>query len=693
MSDTRTRTRTDRGDPSIDTGSAAANASHRHELLLAGLDLLDQGMTVIDGDLRMVAWNQAFLNLLEFPEAMAYVGAPFESFMRFNAERGEYGPGNIDELVAERMRLARAFQPHYTERDRPNGQTLAVRGEPLPHNGFVTLYTDITERRRYERVIKEQNAELERRVAQRTEELQARNRELRAASEANQQITAALRRSEERMRLITDAVPALIGYFDRDQIYRYVNKGYADWFGFSKESLLGKHIREVAGDTVYGEIAAHVARSLEGNRVTYEYSMRRPNGQLMHARSELVPEVGPDGLVLGCFVLSVNITELKDAQGALVHAQKMEAVGQLTGGLAHDFNNMLAVVIGNLATLRLRRPDAPEIEEFVVPALKAADHGAALIKRLLTFARKQPLEVRPVAVAELLTDTLVLLKRTLPDNVTLSVHAGTTPLHAMTDPHQLENALLNLALNARDAMPQGGQLRIEAGVLHLGASDAAEYEVGPGSYIGLSVSDTGAGMDTATLARAFEPFFTTKRFGSGSGLGLSMVYGFAKQSGGGIRIRSTPGAGTVVTLVLPRCAAPSMTADELAPTAAGAGPETDPDRPLVLLVEDDTEVRRVIRLQLVQLGYPVIEADHAADALAILGTVASVGILISDVVMPGGIDGRTLCHGVAQAYPRVRRMLISGYVADRAAPGDDTPLLHKPFTTDALRAALYSLDP
>lgn len=184
---------------------------YRHELLQAGLDLLDQGLTVIDGNLRFVAWNKAFLRLLDFPEEMAFVGATFESFMRYNAERGEYGPGDVEDLVAERMRLARHFTPHYAERDRPGGQILAIRGEPLPHNGFVTLYTDITASRRYEQQIEQHNAELEKRVAHRTTELQASNQRLVAADDANQIISTALRRSEENLRLITDSVPALIG--------------------------------------------------------------------------------------------------------------------------------------------------------------------------------------------------------------------------------------------------------------------------------------------------------------------------------------------------------------------------------------------------------------------------------------------------------------------------------------------------
>jgi PAS domain S-box-containing protein len=665
---------------------------YRHELLQAGLDRLDQGLTVIDGNLRMVAWNKAFLRLLDFPAEMAFVGATFESFMRYNAERGEYGPGNVEKLVAERVRLARHFNPHYAERDRPDGQILAVRGEPLPHNGFVTLYTDITASRRYEQQIQQHNTELENRVAERTNELQTTNRRLIVADDANQSITEALRRSEENLRLITDSVPALIGYFDHQEIYRYANKGYADWFGSVKAGVVGRSIRDVIGDEVYTDISHHVQLALKGQRVSYEYAMHRPGGRVVYARSELVPELDAQGRVAGCFVLSVDITDLKNAQAALVHAQKMEAVGQLTGGLAHDFNNLLTVVIGNLVTLHERYPDDPDIGEYVVPALKASRRGASLIKRLLAFARKQPLSLRSVNIADVVNETLILLKRTLPAHITVTTTPVNEPVRAMTDAQQLENALLNLALNARDAMPDGGQLTIGATCIQLGLAQAADFDVAPGRYVALSVSDTGTGMDAATQARASEPFFTTKRFGSGSGLGLSMVYGFAKQSGGGIRIQSALGEGCVVTLLLP-CRDDALEA-EPQPGAQQRSGRHSAQRPLVLLVEDDPDVRRVIRLQLVGLGYPVIEADHAADALLLLASVPAVGILISDVVMPGGMDGRALCNAATQRAPQVKALLISGYSdgnTTSAQAAADIPLLKKPFTATELQHALDGL--
>ncbi|MBL8483391.1 MAG: PAS-domain containing protein, partial [Rhodocyclaceae bacterium] len=513
---------------------------HRLEMLQAGLDLLNQGITVFDADLRMVAWNLTFLRLLDFPSNLAHIGAPFDAFIRYNAERGEYGAGDPAEQVEERVSAARGFQPHYTERTRPDGRILAVRGEPLPHKGFVTLYTDVTSQRRYEQLIRRQNADLEERVRDRTAALQSANNRLTEANAANVQIAAALKRSEERMRLISDNVPAMIGYFDRHEIFRYGNRGYERWF--AHDQIAGKTIEEVVGTQVYTLVHQHVRTALSGRQVSYEYHVERDNGDIAYARSTLVPEFSADGEVRGCFVLSIDITEQRRTQAALAQAQKMEAIGQLSGGIAHDFNNILTVVIGNLSVLESR--SGAEAQEFLAPALAAARRGVELIRRLLTFSRQQPLLPRPVDVGALIQELVRLLRRSLPENIDIEAAADHAPLYAMTDPNQLESALLNLALNARDAMPGGGRLRIEAVAAPLGESEAAASDVAPGDYLRISVRDTGTGMDEATLARVFEPFFTTKPFGSGSGLGMAMVYGFVKQSGGAIRLESRPGAGT-----------------------------------------------------------------------------------------------------------------------------------------------------
>ena len=663
------------------------------EMLGAGLDLLDQGVTVFDADLKMVAWNTAFLRLLDFPESLARPVVSFEDFICFNAERGDYGPGDPAQQVAERVARARSFQPHTTERIRPNGRILSIRGFPLPHQGFITVYTDVTEQRRAAEQISRHQAELEEHIASRTEALTRANRELTAAVDSNRAITQALRRSEQRLREITDAIPAAIAYVDKDRIYRYANKGYAGWFGWTSEQVPGHRVPEVIGQELFDTISADVDRAMAGERISYEYRLTGRDGEPAYARSTLVPDLAPDGSVLGCYVHSMDVTEQRRTQAALAQAQKMEAIGQLTGGLAHDFNNMLTVVIGNLVALKENHPDDPLTENFVEPAMHAANRGAELIRRLLGFARRQPLEPEPVEVNELILGMSKLIRRSLPSTIAVSTASREPCLVAMVDAHQLENALLNLALNARDAMPNGGELRIESSLEHLNVHAAADLEVPPGDYVQIAVTDNGMGMDGSTLARVFEPFFTTKQFGMGSGLGMSMVYGFTKQSGGGVRIRSRQARGTTVALLLPRIeeaeAQPSLPAGRHVAAADLAGK-------LVLLAEDDADVRSVVRMQLAELGCAVVEAENGSEAADMVENIPAIALVISDVVMPGAMDGRALARFVRRFRPDLPMVLMSGFAESEfhtssLDPDHDLPLLAKPFSRDKLLAALRPL--
>lgn len=655
----------------------------RYEMLQAGLNLLDQGITVFDSNLKLVAWNRPFLQLLDFPEALAYVGAPYENFIRYNAKRGEYGPGDIEIQIAERIGLARDFQPHVTERQRPNGRVLLLRGEPLPDRGFVTLYSDITEQRYIEHLTEHQNIQLEERVRRRTAQLENANANLRRSNEEKERFATALGRSEARLRLINDTIPILIGYVDKHEVYQYANKGYSDWYGHPEGAVTGRSVIDVIGPQVYGQVRDAVRKALSGQLVTYEYQMQR-QGKTVFARSTLVPETTNEGETLGFFVFAHDITEQKQMQAALVQAQKMEAIGQLTGGLAHDFNNLLTVIIGNLAALQDHRPDDAGVHEFVEPALQSARRGVQLIKRLLTFSRQQPLEPQTVDIGELIASLAKLVRRSLPESITVSTDLAQASVHALVDPGQLESALLNFALNARDAMPDGGRLHIAARPVELSIG-ANAFEVAPGEYVLIEVADNGSGMDATTLARACEPFFTTKRFGLGSGLGLAMAYGFAKQSGGGIAIHSQPGQGTTVLLILPRTAPEPEV--ECSTTEEGLAISSE----LVLLVEDDPNVRRVIRQQLVDLGHPVIEAENGTQALAMVEQIPDIAIIVSDIVMPGGINGRELAETVLVEHPDIRIVLMSGYHDENLEDStDNLPVLDKPFDRQDLAHALRS---
>ena len=641
------------------------NHASRLDQIEAGLHLLDQGITVFDSNLKMVAWNEPFLRLLDFPAALAFVGADFESFIRYNAERGEYGSGDTEEQIRIRVDAARNFQPHNFERTRPDGQILRIRGEPLPHRGFITLYTDITDQRRYETLIREQNTELEERVVRRTD---------------------ALRRSEGQMRLITNTIPALIAYFDSSQVYRYANLGYCNWFNKNVDEVVGNSIHNIIGIRAQDSVKHHIARALSGEQVTYEYAMIR-NGEKVYARSTLVPEIDDSGRVVGCFVLSFDISEQKRMQAALVQAQKMEAIGQLSSGIAHDFNNLLTIVVGNLSILKEQADGNTALLNLVEPALDAGKRGAQLVQRLLSFSRQQPLRPTVINIRALIEDIIPLLQRSLSSRIKLSLEFNDESLIARIDAHQLENALLNLAVNARDAMPDGGNLKIQAQCVTLDEHDSREYDVVQGEFIRIDVSDTGVGMEPEIQARIFEPFFTTKDFGRGSGLGLSMIYGFVKQSGGGITVTSESERGTTMSLVLP------VHHDSPEEQNLGAHAETLVNRSgqLVLLVEDDADVRQVIRNQLLDLGHPVLEADNAAHSLELVRNIDDIAIVVTDVIMPGSRNGREMARDAKALRPQLHIVIMSGFedlLRDNHSNDAEFASLNKPFTKRELAVAL-----
>ena len=656
-------------------------------ILQAGLDHIDQGISVFDKDFRLIFWNRRYFDLLEFPDELAVAGTPFVEFVRCNAERGEYGPGDAETQVTQRVDLARQLVAHYFERTRPNGVVLAIHGVPLPEGGFITVYTDITEQKRYERLIRERNEELEARVLERTEELRSANSKLRDLVDSEKRIAEALKHSEARLQLITDAVPAGIAYVDSQERYQFANERLARAYGLTKTELIGKSVAEVVGADLLKDMEPYLKQGRRGEEVTFEYDTALPTGRTAHVRTTMLPDLDGDGAVQGYYVLSLDVSDQREAEAALARAQKMEAVAALSGGLAHDFNNLLTVVLGNLVPLRERSQETKDHLELLDPAIEATRRGADLIRRLLTFSRRHPLTPVPVDVTALIDSLVGLLKGSLPETIEIAHASEDGGVHAYVDPHQLENALLNLSFNARDAMPNGGTLKISAGVERIDAHSDHAVDLTPGDYVRIGVSDSGCGIDHETLDRVFEPFFTTKAMGNGSGLGLSMVYGFARQSGGAVYLNSRVREGTEVLLFLPR-------ADEVdipeAPTPDVAAREDAGGR-LVLLVDDNTEVRAVVRRQLIDLGYMLIEASDGDQALELLTNVTDVSVLLTDVVMPGRLDGVALAHEARARRPDLPIVLMSAY-ADTKTPrgaGDDRlPMLRKPFEMDELDQAL-----
>jgi nitrogen-specific signal transduction histidine kinase len=360
---------------------------------------------------------------------------------------------------------------------------------------------------------------------------------------------------------------------------------------------------------------------------------------------------------LHVLVAGRDVTAQREAEAQLQHAQKMESVGQLTGGVAHDFNNLLTVVVGSLDAAVGRA--TPELRPLVESALQAAERGAALVRQLLGFSRRQTLIPERLRLNDLAAGMEDLLRRTLGEHVEIELKLRGELWPAFADKSQVESALLNLAINARDAMPEGGKLTIETDNAHLDGDYAARNaEVAAGDYVTLAVTDTGTGMTAEVLEHAFEPFFTTKEVGKGSGLGLSMIYGFAKQSGGHLKIYSEVGHGTSVRLYMPRHVTEA--------TAAAAEPRTmEPEQPrggeTILVVEDDPLVRNFVALQLRDLGYNVIEAANGPQARKLLEGDAKIDLLFTDAVMPGGMTGRQVADAAKRQRPTLKVLFTSGY--------------------------------
>jgi PAS domain S-box-containing protein len=389
----------------------------------------------------------------------------------------------------------------------------------------------------------------------------------------------------------------------------------------------------------------------------------------------------------GAVVRCVDITEKLRDEMALRQGQKMEATGQLTGGMAHDFNNILQVIQANLDLMRSATSGDPAVLGRLNAAAAAAERGARLTQQLLAFARRQPLAPQPTNVARLVTDLADLLRNSLGERITMELKVTDDPWNAKIDPGQLENAILNLAINARDAMPDGGIVTIEISNAMLDRRYAALHpDVTPGPYVLVEVNDTGTGMPPEVAAQAFDPFFTTKRDGKGTGLGLSMVYGFVRQSNGHIRIDSAIGQGTSVKLYLPR------TLDPIAEAPAEAG-HAPAGRERVLVVEDNDAVRQAVVDMLTGWGYRVVAAENPDVAAAILDRDGAFDLLFTDVVMPGSMSAIQLAGLAQQRQPRIAVLLTTGYARDLIPADDrpDYPLIAKPYRGEELMARLRSV--
>ena len=527
--------------------------------------------------------------------------------------------------------------------------------------------------------------------------------------EANAAQTAAQKRveaSEGRFRALADSAPILMWVTRTDGKREFANQTYVAYQGSAYEAALDFDWRKVLHpDDLARIFKEQVAGEASRKQFSLEARFLRHDGEYRWIRSVSQPRWDTDGAFAGFIGVGYDITDAKqaeddlkrindllaervqealaerdEAEAALQRAQKLEAVGQLTGGVAHDFNNLLTVVIGALDMMQRHPNDTARRERMIEAAQGAARRGERLTQQLLAFSRRQALKPEPVQVDALLRDSEPLLRRAVGEAVSLVVAPSAPDAVVNIDPSQFEAAIMNLVVNARDATPAGGMIRVETLPVRLADRQVEQLEAG--DYLCVAIHDTGGGMDDATVARAFEPFFTTKAPGRGTGLGLSQVYGFTRQSGGTTTVDSKPGKGASVCLYLPRIAVDvSAAAQVVAEARAGDGPSLR-----VLLVEDDAQVAELVEAMLTDLGHHVRRTEHADAALVVLRAGEPFDLMLTDLIMPGDKSGVDLAREAVALRPDLPIVLSSGYTGEVLSAAEDAPwpLLRKPYGAQQL---------
>ena len=541
------------------------------------------------------------------------------------------------------------------------------------------VYYDISERKALEARLLALNEGLEARVAERARQLAT--------------TAARLEETERRFQLLIDAVTDY-AIFMLDKTGHVVswNPGAERIKGYSSEEIFHQHFSRfyTEHDRQEGVPQTALATAERTGKYEAEGIRVRKDGSTFIASVVLNAIRDPSANLLGFAKITRDITQRKAVEGQLRQAQKMEAVGHLTGGVAHDFNNLLTVIMGNLEHLERILPPVQSTQRIVAAALRAASRAAMLTHRLLAFSRRQPLVPEIHSVNKLVAGMSDLVRRTIGEAVLVETVLAGGLWPTLADSNQLENALINLAINARDAMPDGGKLTIETANTHLDDAYARMHgEVEPGQYVGIFITDTGIGMAPEVVDQAFEPFFTTKETGQGTGLGLSQVYGFIKQSGGHVKIYSEVGEGTTVKLYLPRYRGPEHVPDERLETR---GLPLGRSEEVVLVVEDDPDVRDYTVEMVSELGYSVLSAGDGASALRLLDSHREVALLFTDVGLPGGMNGRQLAEQSQRRRPRHKVLYTTGNARNaivhqgRLDPGIE--IIFKPFTYSDLAAKI-----
>lgn len=668
-------------------GSLGSFSSHDAALIKTGLNLIQQGLSIFNAELRLVSWNARFIEMFELPEGFVEDGLSFYDINLFLARRGEYGPGNPEELTLERVSRAQQFEPHYFERTRPNGRRISVEGNPLSGGGWIAIYSDITESYRQEKILKAKSEVLSDRLLQHSGKLAETNRELAAANRALEKIKVELQASEERIRTITAAMPAHIAYLDNTYTYRFSNNRFSDIMGIERDHLNGKTITEVFPPRVFTQVKPQIDRAFGGETVVVEYAMPDGRGNAQEIRSTFTPEIDDNEVVQGVFVLSLNVTEEKSATELLLRSKRLETTAQLTSGLAHDFSNILTIILGNLPRIGQLKTDEKHRQELISSTERAAKRGTRIIDNLMNFLFRQRLMPKQTNLSRIVRDLARLFTASVDNRVSLNLDLPQEDIIAFLDEGAFQDAVLNILFNARDAI----ETTSGSGTISLLASIEAYGD--KNSRICVCITDDGQGFSPEALKQANQPFFTTKPQGKGSGLGLSMVQNFVDRSHGEMRIANIPNSGAEVMILLPLQTSGSLI--EGNPLRDRNSAITfDAKGQLLLLVDDDPELRAIMREYAAKAGFTILEAETADEAISLVDQVSDIKAIVSDIIMPGRQSGIDLAQHIARRTTDIPLLLVSGLPATDAlveTARKQTQFLRKPFTEDMFHEALTEL--
>ncbi len=624
------------------------NSYQTTEMTMAGLNLIQQALTIYDNDLNLAVCNRRFQEMFDLPDALVTPGAGFADTIRYLAQRGDYGDvGDVAQFVTSRTQIAREFEPHYMERTRANGRIISVEGSPLPRGGWVTVYTDITLTKQQESLLRARSEELADQLGAYSGELSATNRQLEATVTALEEAKRQITRIEARTRLTTEMMPAHIAHVGPDRCYTFSNRQLSTIMPGSKAELVGQRIEDALDKQTYAAIHAHLEQAFAGTASVFEFAHERSSRRIRVAFT-------PDAMQGGIYILSMDITEEAQTRAALQQTRRREIAAQMVNGLAHDFSNLLTIILGMQS--KLARMDLPEAAGALISATQlAARRGGGLLNRIAAMTGRRDHSPAPTDLHKFLSELDTLARATLPDSMHFDIDARNVPDRVLLDSGMLQDSLLNLVLNARDACGTMGQITLTVSAVQ-------------DTWIDFCVTDTGPGFSKTALDRAFEPFFTTKG-GEGSGLGLVMAYHLTKLAGGRAAIGNIDTGGGTVMLRLPL-------------RIAGHAPP----RGLVLLVEDSADLRGTVRDMLRDAGHSVIEAASVPEAQALLAQLPEISTVLSDIVLEGDQTGVDLVANATRPVflmtslpPSDPRFVAATIVA---------PVLRKPFAESDLRAFL-----